>query len=160
MSRLAKFSTSFDINTTANTFIALNAGSTRGFTVTAIRMAWEPNDMSGSSDNLPDMSVTRYTGLASGGSPGVVFNHTDGDVADTSVLVDESDTLTLGSDGCRGPGWFPGIAQYSAGWYLYGGQYLTDFNGAPIYVAPGNSLVVVMGDGLSGTVFFYENLTP
>ena len=54
----------------------------------------------------------------------------------------------------------PDLSEYvGSDWFLKGGQFLAEFNGAEIYVAPGNSLQVHASYLVECCVFFHENLT-
>lgn len=155
--RLARFSCTFDCDPDGDVDVVLNADSDKGFTLTAVHAAWQSEDMSGSSD-VPHLSITGFTGVASTGTAGVVFSHTDGDAAATAALLDPS---TLGSSPVAGPQFWPGFATFTgSAWYLHGGQYLADFAGSEIYVAAGNSLRVRTTKLITATVHFYESLTP
>lgn len=154
--RLARFSVNYDCNESGNVDAVVNAGSTKGFTVTGINMKWEPHSMSGSTDELPYLATVRYTGSASGGTAGTVFSHTDGDVAAASVRLAPT---SLGSSPVNGPQFYPGSAGFTStgSWFLYGGQYFTP---GEIQVAANNSLWIRVTNLISATIFFSENLTP
>jgi hypothetical protein len=155
--RLARFSVTFDCDPDATADLVLNAGSDKGFTLFAVHMNWQPEDLGGPSD-VPHMSVTRYTSAASSGTAGVVFSHTDGDTSSASALIDPS---TLGSSPVNGPQFWPGVASYTgSAWFLHGGMYVADFAGAGIYVASDHSLRVRASRFINVTAYFSESLTP
>ena len=158
MSREAQFSINYDGNESGNADAVLNAGSDRGFIVDAVEIKWQPHSMSSSSDELPYLATARYTGSASGGDAGTVFNHTDGVTAATSARLAPT---TLGTGAIIGLQYFPGSASYTgSSWYLHGGEYLADFNGFPIEIAKNNSLWVRVANVASVTIYFTENIVP
>lgn len=159
--RLARFSCTFDGDPDGDVDLVLNSGSDRGFTLVAVHLNWLSEDMTGSSD-VPQSSIARYTGPASNGTAGVILSHTDGDTPATSALINPS---TLGTNQVRGPAFWPGVASFTGSvWYTHGGQYLTDFGGAPVFapilVADGNSLRIRTTKCIGATAYFYENLIP
>lgn len=157
---IAQYSVNFDCSESGDIYTVLNASTTRGFFVTGVLMSWEPNTMAGPSANLPVLQINRYTGLASGGTAGAIFSYTDGDIPATSVLIGPTSLGTIQSGKPSSLPGSPDLAQYSgSSWSLKGGQVLTDFNGARIYVAPGNSLQVHVTYLAECCVFFHENLT-
>lgn len=160
MGRIAQFSVNFDASETGDIYTVLNASDTKGFFVTGVLMSWEPNTMAGPTAILPVLQINRYTGLASGGTAGSIFSYTDGDTPSTSVKIGPTSLGTLQSGKPSSLPGSPDLADYaSSSWYLKGGQFLADFDGAEIYVAPGNSLQVHVTYLAECCVFFYENLT-
>jgi hypothetical protein len=155
--RVARFSVTYDCDPDGTVDAVLNAGSDKGLTLVAVHAHWQPEDMSGPSD-VPHLAVTRFTGAASDGTPATVFDHTDGDVPSASVLLDPAN---LGSSPVPGPQFWPGVASFTGSvWYLHGGQYLTDFDDACIYVAADNSVRVRATNLITVTAYFNESLTP
>lgn len=155
--RIARFSTTFDCDPDGTVDLVLNAGSAKGLTITAVQLNWLSEDMTSSSD-VPQCSVTRFTGTAAGGSSGAVFSHTDGDTPAAAALLGPT---TLGSNPEPGPQVWPAEASYTgSAWYLHGGQHVADFTGSVIYVAAGDSVRVRATKLVTATVYFYENLTP
>lgn len=155
--RIARFSITFDCDPDGTVDAVINAGSGKGFTVTAIGIKWQPEDMTGSSD-VPQVGVARFTSAASGGTVAPIFSHTDGDTAAASALLNPT---TLGSGQQNGPQFWPASASFTGSvWYLHGDQEVVDFAGSPIHVAPSHSLRVRTTKLITATVYFTENLTP
>jgi len=155
MERPGRFSATFDCDPDGTVDAVLNAGSARGFTVTALHLNWQPEDMTSSSD-LPQVAVTRFTGTASGGTAGTIFSHVDGDAPATSMRIEPT---AVGSSPVPGPQFWPGVSSYTAGvWYLHGGQYVADFEGSAVQVARNNSLLIHATKLITATVYLRENL--
>jgi hypothetical protein len=158
VTRLAKYSVTYDGNESGDHDVVINAGSDKGFAVTGVLLNWQPTLMSGDSDMLPNLAIARYVSAASGGTAGSIFSHTDGDVASATARINPS---TLGSGLQPGPISWPGSASYTSGaWYQGGGQNTADFAGNEIYVAKNHSLWVRVAHVVSATIYFREGLTP
>lgn len=153
--RLARFSVTFDGDPDGTVDALINAGSGKGFTVTAVSMKVLPEDMTSSAD-VPYVSTDRFTSAASGGTAATVFGLTDGDTPSAGVLINPT---TLGTHQASGPQFWPGVASYTGSvWYLHGTQHLADFGADQIYVAPNHSLRVRAAKLVSATIYFNEHL--